>query len=109
MNNDRFSEIIENQIAIINSTLLQKQSEYANEDRLHNFRVAAEIQNCKMQEALGGMLCNHTVSLYDMIRSKKLYTTDKWDEKINDHIIYLPLLRAIVDEINYGEDEINDK
>ena len=105
MNNDRFSEIIEDQIATINSTLLQKQSEYATEDRLHNFRVAAEIQNCTMEEALGGMLCKHTVSLYDMIRSKKLYTTEKWDEKINDHIIYLLLLRAIVDETNYGEDD----
>ena len=30
---------------------------------------------------------------------------DKWDEKINDHIIYLLLLRAIVDETNYGEDD----
>ena len=105
MKNNRFSEIIEDQIATINSTLLQKQSEYATEDRLHNFRVAAEIQNCTMEEALGGMLCKHTVSLYDMIRSKKLYTMEKWDEKINDHIIYLLLLRVIVDETIYGEDD----
>ena len=105
MKNNRFSEIIEDQIATINSTLLQKQSEYATEDRLHNFRVAAEIQNCTMEEALGGMLCKHTVSLYDMIRSKKLYTIEQWDEKINDHIIYLLLLRAIVDETIYGEED----
>ena len=74
MNNDRFSEIIENQIAIINSTLLQKQSEYANEDRLHNFRVAAEIQNCTMEEALAGnVMQTHSVPVRHDQKQKTLY------------------------------------
>ena len=104
MKTERFDEIIAKQLEDIVNILLTKQHEYATEDRLHNFRVAAELQDCTMEQALGGMLCKHTVSIYDMISSGKVYPIEKWDEKINDHIVYLLLLRAVVDETTYGED-----
>ena len=48
--------------------LVEKAAEYADDnDRLHNFNVAAELQGITREEALGGMMCKHTVSIYDMI------------------------------------------
>ena len=49
-----------------------KSLEYATEDRLHTFKVAAEIQNCTPIGALGGMMVKHTVSVYDLIRKHDL-------------------------------------
>ena len=98
MKQEQFEKIINNQMSMIHDALCVKQKEYATEDRLHNFRVASGLRGCTMEQALGGMLSKHTVSIYDMIESGEEYLLDKWDEKINDHIIYLLLLRAIVEE-----------
>lgn len=83
------------------ATLCHKADEYATEDRLHNFKVAAAIQNCTPITALGGMMCKHTVSVYDLIRDHengKNIPTALWDEKIGDSINYLLLLKALIAE-----------
>ena len=98
MKQDQFNEIIEKQLETIKNTLLVKSKEYSTEDKLHNFRTSALMQQCTMEQALAGMLSKHTVSIYDMIHSGDRYHVDKWDEKINDHIVYLLLLRAIIEE-----------
>lgn len=98
MKQAQFEEIIEAQLQMIRGTLLAKQKEYATEDRLHNFKTVAGLRDCTMEQALGGMLAKHTVSIYDMIESGRKYSSTQWDEKINDHIIYLLLLKAIVVE-----------
>lgn len=77
-----------------------KAKEYATDDRLHNFKVAAELENCTPRQALAGMMAKHTVSIYDMCRSDVKFSDDQWNEKITDHINYLLLLRAIVEEEN---------
>lgn len=98
MKQAQFEEVIGKQLEMIRETLLVKSKEYATVDKLHNFRSAAIMQQCTMEQALAGMLCKHTVSIYDMIHSGDRYHVDKWDEKINDHIVYLLLLRAIIEE-----------
>ena len=98
MKQDQFNEIIEKQLETIKNTLLVKSKEYSTEDKLHNFRTSALMQQCTMEQALAGMLSKHTVSIYDMIKSDGHYDIEKWDEKINDHIVYLLLLRVIVEE-----------
>ena len=98
MKQEQFKEVIEKQLELISNTLLIKSAEYATEDKLHNFRVLAQLQNITMEQALAGMLSKHTVSIYDMIASGNRYGVEKWDEKINDHIVYLLLLRAIIEE-----------
>jgi hypothetical protein len=83
------------------NTLTKKSDEYATEDRLHNFKVAAEIQNCTPIKALGGMMCKHTVSVYDLINDHeagKDIPMDLWREKIGDSINYLLLLKALIVE-----------
>ena len=101
MNTEDFNKVIREQIERCEATLCKKADEYATDDRLHNFKVAAGIQNCLPTTALGGMMCKHTVSVYDMIRGLeegKSYPLELWDEKIGDSINYLLLLAAMVRE-----------
>lgn len=101
MDTKRFNEVIETRLNKCCSVLLTKADEYATEDRLHNFKVAAELQNCTPITALGGMMCKHTVSVYDLIRDHeagKTISTEMWDEKIGDSINYLLLLTALITE-----------
>lgn len=66
--------IIETQLEHSRKVLLAKQSEYAIGDRLHNFKVAAALQNCQPKEALAGFLAKHIVSVFDMCRSDETYS-----------------------------------
>jgi hypothetical protein len=84
------------------NTLIAKAAEYASDDdRLHNFKVAAALQGETPEKALGGMMAKHTVSIFDMINdveSGKYHTIAIWEEKIKDHINYLFLLWALVND-----------
>lgn len=95
---EQFDKIVEEQLKRSTNVLVKKAGEYATEDRLHNFKVAAELYGERPQQALAGMMAKHTVSIYDMCKNKKVYPIDMWNEKITDHINYLLLLRAIVEE-----------
>ena len=98
MKKEKFNEIIQKRIALCLDMLIDKANEYATDDRLHNFKVAASVQGIKPIEALAGMMAKHTVSIYDMMCSDKRYPLEMWEEKIGDHINYLLLLRALLEE-----------
>ena len=102
MNTEDFNKIIHEQIERCEATLCKKADEYAvDDDRLHNFKVAAGLQDCLPTTALAGMMAKHTVSVYDMIRGLeegKSYPIELWSEKIGDSINYLLLLAAAVRE-----------
>ena len=101
MNTETFIKVIHEQVDRCEATLCKKADEYATDDRLHNFKVAAEIQKCLPTTALAGMMAKHTVSVYDMLRGLeegKSYPLELWDEKIGDSINYLLLLAAAVRE-----------
>ena len=93
-----FERIFEEQVERSRIVLVNKASEYATEDRLHNFRVAAALEGKTPEQALAGMMAKHTVSVYDMAESGQAYPIELWQEKITDHINYLFLLNAIVRE-----------
>lgn len=96
---ERFNEIIQQQLRKTADLLTQKGNEYApNVDRLAAFKQAADLQQISVPEALGGMLAKHIVSIYQMLHDASLYTDEKWDEKINDAINYLLLLKACIAE-----------
>lgn len=106
MKTERFNEVLDERIKKCLDVLTFKAGEYATEDRLHNFKVAAELQGCTPMTALAGMMAKHTVSVYDLIRDREqgLVTAPQmWDEKIGDHINYLLLLNALVQEEIDGE------
>lgn len=98
MNAEQFNAVLNEQLETIKGILQSKAKEYATDDRLHNFKVAAEIQNCTPEQALAGMMAKHTISVYDMINSGEDYSVEQWSEKITDHINYLILLKALVKE-----------
>ena len=93
-----FERLFEEQVERSRIVLVNKASEYATEDRLHNFKVAAALEGKTPEQALAGMMAKHTVSVYDMAESGLAYPIELWQEKITDHINYLFLLNAIVRE-----------
>ena len=100
MNTQRFNDVVAEQIKRSTDVLCSKAKEYATEDRLHNFKVAAVILDGTPVQALMGMMSKHTVSIYDMCQHSDPndFTMDMWNEKITDSINYLLLLKAIVVE-----------
>ena len=97
MNHKEFNAIYKAQVAQCTETLVTKAIEYATEDRLHNFKVAASLQGVTPKEALAGMLAKHIVSIYDMV-GKDHVPMPVWEEKIGDALNYLFLLKAVVIE-----------
>ena len=96
MNSDVFNQHLQHMQEVTVNTLQSKAAEYASDDdRLHNFKVAASVQGTTPLVALGGMMAKHTVSVYDMIGSGTLYAPKMWEEKIKDFINYLFLLWAL--------------
>lgn len=99
-----FESIIDSRLEKIQNILTKKGKEYVPEDldddRLRAFKHAAEIQGINPVQALAGMMCKHTASIYDMCAcdEKEHYKLDLWDEKITDHINYLLLLWALLVE-----------
>ena len=99
-----FERIFEEQVERSRIVLVNKAKEYATEDRLHNFKVAAALEGKTPEQALAGMMAKHTVSVYDMAESGQPYPIELWQEKITDHINYLFLLNAIVRESCWSDD-----
>jgi len=98
MDHQTFNHIFERQVESCREVLVKKAAEYATEDRLHNFKVAAALQGVTERRALGGMMVKHIVSLYDMINAEELAPDEVWDEKLGDALNYLFLLRAVIDD-----------
>ena len=118
MNNETFERVLDERIKKCKDILVVKASEYATDDRLHNFKVAAELQGCTPVKALAGMMCKHTVSVYDLVNefeSGNTVSMGMWDEKIGDSINYLLLLNALLYDdfsrrcCSCAEEAINDR
>lgn len=106
MNSATFERIFKEQNGRCEIMLCGKAKEYATDDeRLHNFKVAAALQGITPIQALGGMMAKHTISVYDMCWSGKTYPLSLWEEKITDHLDYLHLLNALVRESIKAERE----
>lgn len=99
MTTEEFNETIAQQMNLCSSLLTQKQNEYAPvADKLHNFKLAAHLQQIPVKQALAGMMAKHTVSIYDMLYSDETFPIEKWEEKITDHINYLLILKAVLND-----------
>lgn len=104
MNHADFQKVFEDMVAHCEEVLGAKNKEYASdEDKLHNFKIAADLEGVTVPQACGGMMVKHIVSIYDMIGSNKTFTMDQWNEKIGDALNYLFLLKAILVAESSGE------
>jgi len=108
MTESQFEELISQRVEKIQTTLVKKGKEYRrNNDPLHNFRVAAKVQNTTEEKALWGFAVKHYVSFLDILNDIErgfLPTEETVDEKIGDLINYLILCEASIKEkINNGK------
>lgn len=94
--------VIADRIEKTKHLLLVKGKEYVrNNDRLHNFRRAAEMQRSNMPRVLHGMVQKHIVSYYDMlddIDQGKKVSKETIEEKLGDIIVYMHLQEVAIKE-----------
>lgn len=101
MTQSDFDKCVEARINLCKKVLVAKGAEYANVDRLSNFKKAAGLRGCTPEEALWGMQVKHLVSINDMINELALgvhHPMCQWEEKIGDALNYLFILRAQLQE-----------
>ena len=68
MSEEQFDAIVHDRTVMIKRTLVEKGKEYRrNNDPLHNFRVAAKVQNTTEEKALWGFAVKHYVSFLDIL------------------------------------------
>lgn len=102
MTEEQFDDLVKARCSKIGSTLVEKGKEYRrNNDPLHNFRVAAKVQNTTEEKALWGFAVKHYVSFLDILNDIEkgfLPKEEVIDEKIGDLINYLILCEASIKE-----------
>ena len=102
MTAEEFDQLVENRCNKIGKTLIEKGKEYRrNNDPLHNFRVAAKVNNTTEEKALWGFAVKHYVSFLDILNDIErgfLPAEEVVDEKIGDLINYLILCEASIKE-----------
>ena len=102
MSEQDFDILVQQRIQKIGSTLIEKGKEYRRDnDPLHNFRIAAKVQNTTEEKALWGFAVKHYVSFLDILNDIEkgfLPKEEVVDEKIGDLINYLILCEASIKE-----------
>ena len=101
MNKVQFMSHIEDAFVRRKEILKKKEKEYSSgRDRLEQFYRAGAAQNILPTEALIGMATKHFTSITDMCKDPSNYTTNQWNEKLDDLRNYCDLLDALVTDIN---------
>ena len=102
MNASVFDKLVVARLGYCHQVLNAKASEYATSDRLHNFKVAAALQDIEPETALLGMWAKHIVSIRDIIEKIEIHgeipDAELLNEKITDVINYALLLQALIEE-----------
>ena len=103
MTNEKFNEILEEMIEHCKSDLKVKAEYYSGgEDRLLNFKRAAQLVDETPVKSLKGMMKKHTIKLYcmfeEMEKDNKIFDEKEWEEVLTDNINYLFLLKAMLIE-----------
>lgn len=103
-----FQDMISKTFNRITELEAEKHVEYVGErsDRLAHFKEIADFRSQTAKQALAGEMIKHTKSIYDMIDTEEFLPLMKWYEKIDDHIVYLLLLKGlIIDELTVKDAE----
>ena len=81
MNTNEFNEIIDKILMKCTDVLINKAKEYATQDKLHNFKVAAELQGISPKASTNGNDGKtYCIGLQICVRSGE-YPLEMWDEK----------------------------
>lgn len=107
MTHEKFNKVIDEMLEKCKSTLTKKQDEYnLDEDRLSFFKEGNDLTKLSPERILYLFMYKHIKSLADMVASEKSYPKELWEEKIQDNINYLLLLRALLEDDKLM-DEVN--
>jgi hypothetical protein len=99
MNSVELDRVLKDQIKRTINILGSKAGEYATDDeRLHNFKILSALQGITLRQAVVNLMAKHTVSIFDMASNEVDLPEELWNEKITDHINYLILLLAVLEE-----------
>jgi hypothetical protein len=99
MTPERFHQILVQRTSQMQGTLSTKAKEYAlNNDRLYNFKAAAQIKGETPAQALWGIAIKHLVCVIDMIENRLEPTQKNIDDHLGDMLNYLVLLEAVFKE-----------
>lgn len=89
MDNETFTRLVEEIREKSLDTLLKKNANYGNEDRLHNFRVGASIVGGTPAQAALGYMAKHLASLQDKVLKNDFHDREDLLEKCQDIINYI--------------------
>lgn len=89
MDNAKFNGLVEELRNKSLDTLLKKNANYANEDRLHNFRIGAALIGGTPAQAALGYMAKHLASLIDKVKNNDFTDRDDLLEKCQDIINYI--------------------
>lgn len=89
MDNAKFTGLVNELRERSFDTLLKKNANYANEDRLHNFRVGAALIGGTPAQAALGYMAKHIASLIDKVKKDDFSDREDLLEKCQDIINYI--------------------
>ena len=102
MNHVDFDNLVEQETQRMKDVMCSKSADYsAADDKLFNFKLAAEVDGISPIEALRGMWLKHRTSLrqgLDELVDGKCRSRDWWVEKLTDDRNYSILLQALLTE-----------
>ena len=89
MTNERFQELVKELRDKSMDTMLKKNANYADADRLHNFKVGAAITGGTPAQAALGYMAKHLASLQDKVQKNDFHDREDLLEKCQDIINYV--------------------
>lgn len=102
MDNERFTQLFNDQVKLCEGLLVKKNAEYASGgDRLSNFRQTSSLMGMHPAEVAFCYDAKHIASIQKIVRDLSngiVPTEDMWKEKITDYLNYGFLLNACVME-----------
>lgn len=99
-----FNNVVKSQLDRIESLLISKGAEYNldENDRFSDFKQAAAFTGQTPEQVLYGYLLKHIMSITSMVQSGNTFDLAKWDEKAGDIMVYMLLLRGLVEDTGRG-------
>lgn len=89
MTAERFEQLVTEIREKSLDTLLKKNANYGNADKLHNFRAGAAIIGGTPAQAALGYMAKHMASLVDKVNANDFTDREDFLEKVQDSINYL--------------------
>ena len=109
------SEQFDNEVKLFhewqNKTLLSKAGEYATEDRLHNFKVIAQLTGLTPDQVASVLMLKNLVSFLDDQfgeRKKIVHNEGFRQEKLGDPYNYLVLIQGLLEDEKAEQQNKND-